>query len=158
MADVICRRAEFQDAVGLTDLIMDCFREKILPFGLSADSSSVFASTVNRLANDPSFGAFVADCQGKLIGYCLAEIHPSRFASWQKTGCEVGWWVSPENRNGRTAIRLQELAEEWMLEQGAQLLCFMSLAGSHQGMDRFYRRRGYLPLETHYMKVVRHGN
>ncbi len=154
MADVICRRAGFQDAVGITDLFSHFFQAQLVGFGFMADFNGWFASTLNHLNNDPGFGAFVAEDAGKLIGACLVEIRPSWFAAWQLMGTELGWWIEPEYRSGRAGIRLQAMAEEWLVAQGASVLVFTGLANSPESVGRFYQKKGYRPLETHYVKVV----
>jgi len=154
MAEATCRRATIQDAAALTGLFQNFYNCQVREFGFAVDYDGWFAGVLNRLANDPGFAAFVADIEGRIVGACLVEIRGSWFAWWQKVGSELGWWMETEYRKGRTAFRLLDAAEKWLIGQGASMLVFTALANSPEGVERFYRKRGYRPMETHYLKVV----
>lgn len=63
---------------------------------------------------------------------------------------EVAWWVEPEYRSGTLGPRLLAHAETWALDRDCAFLKMVSPAGTVVGA--YYQRRGYIEIETAYMK------
>lgn len=69
------------------------------------------------------------------------------------TASEAFWFVLPEHRNGLAGIRLFEAFEQWADDVGASRRIMAHINGLHpEKMRDFYVRRGYRPIETHYVK------
>lgn len=64
---------------------------------------------------------------------------------------ETVWFIAEESR-GRNALRMLDSYEAWAEEQGCDVVCMASLAIND--VSRIYTRRGYAPVETHFMKAV----
>lgn len=67
-----------------------------------------------------------------------------------KMANEIAWWVSPKYRSPE-AIKMIHMYEEWAKKKGCTLIGLTSLDSS---VDAFYRRRGFEPYETHYLKTI----
>lgn len=65
---------------------------------------------------------------------------------------ELAWWVEPEHRGGRHAYRLLCAAEDWTRQNGHSVL--KMLAPSDTVVGEMYVRRGYVPIETAYLKQL----
>lgn len=63
---------------------------------------------------------------------------------------ETAWWVLPAYRGAMVGPRLLEAAEDCATRKGASVLKLSSPAGSDVGA--FLERRGFLALETVYVK------
>jgi len=68
-----------------------------------------------------------------------------------ETYCEeLVWWVEPEYRSSSIGPRLLVAGEAWARKKALPMVKMVSPAGSHVGA--FYLRRGYVAVETAYMK------
>lgn len=66
---------------------------------------------------------------------------------------EAFWWVRPEARGTGAGVALVAALEQWASDGGARTLTMVSFHGSHhEAVGDLYRRRGYSPLEYHYLK------
>lgn len=77
--------------------------------------------------------------------------------SGEPVGVEVMWWVEPEYRGTRAALRLLETAERAAVDAEVAVLHLTEPATGSEGLAAVYRRRGYAPLETTWQKRVAHG-
>lgn len=69
------------------------------------------------------------------------------------TAIQLFWYVTPEHRNGLTAIRLLDGFEIWAAQMGCQSVEM----NAHDGMghaEQFYGRRGYKMIQTMYRKQI----
>jgi GNAT superfamily N-acetyltransferase len=65
---------------------------------------------------------------------------------------EVAWWVEPNRRGLRLGPQLIAVAEEWATTRGLRSIKMVAPIPSQVG--RYYERRGYVALETAYLKVL----
>lgn len=65
---------------------------------------------------------------------------------------ELAWWVEPRSRGGSVGPRLLQAAEQWACKKGIHML--KMVAPAHTDVGEFYRRRGYLEVETAWVKVL----
>lgn len=98
------------------------------------------------------FGAFL---DGDLIGVCGGLVAPD-VCTGKPRATELFWWLEPEHRKGGLALRLMHAFEGWASEEDCEAVTFAFIHGTgrEEVLDRWYRRRGYRPLETHYVKVL----
>lgn len=68
----------------------------------------------------------------------------------RKYADELVWWVEPEARGRRTGIKLIDYMEGWARTEGLDMAKMVAPAGSNVGT--FYRRRGYVAVETTFYK------
>lgn len=85
--------------------------------------------------------------QGVLLA--SAQEHPFGGARY---AMETVWWIAPEVR-GRAANRMLDAYEQWAREQGCAF-CQMAALVTFPGAGRIYERRGYRPVETHFLKPL----
>ncbi|MEY8099591.1 GNAT family N-acetyltransferase [Falsihalocynthiibacter sp. S25ZX9] len=117
-----------------------------IPFDLSYAEH-----TVRTFISDPTRLALVLEKDGAVVGALLAATSSSPFSP-VLFAQEVAWWVSP---NARSLRSLQMIAqyEAWANSRGCRFVAMASL-NDHR-LDRFYRRRGFTPMETHYLKGLK---
>lgn len=65
---------------------------------------------------------------------------------------ELAWWVEPAWRGSSIGPRLLRAAEEWTVQKGLHMLKMVAPAGTDVGA--FYRRSGYMEVETAWVKVL----
>jgi GNAT superfamily N-acetyltransferase len=94
--------------------------------------------TILWLDNDKPVGVLAAAAEKNLFNH-------SRIA------CEVVWWLKPEYRRGRVAVKMLDAYEYWATRVGCQSAIVVDLLGN---LDTFYKRRGYERRETSYLKVL----
>jgi GNAT superfamily N-acetyltransferase len=81
-----------------------------------------------------------------VVGMLAMATVPS-LLSGELVASEVCWFVEPDVRGTSGAVRLWLRAEEWAREKGAKWIQMIAPAMATDVHD-FYRRRGYMPLET----------
>lgn len=74
--------------------------------------------------------------------------HPLGAGTWAK---ESIWYIAPDGR-GCGALRMLDAYEAWAREQGCTVIGMASLAVND--VSRLYARRGYEPVETHFIKAL----
>lgn len=136
-------------------------RPRLLEMGARFHSTTPYgrllrwdAEKVGRLIDlllTPGVGAFfvaegrAGDLEG-VVGVFLSQ-HPM---TGDLLGSELCLWMEPEARGGSTAIRLVRRAEAWAQAQGA---VGQQLVAPNEQVGRFYRRLGYAPIETVFMRT-----
>lgn len=66
---------------------------------------------------------------------------------------ELFWYVHPQHRKGFWGIRLFLTFENWAKSMGAKRITMAHLINKEaETLKKFYQRRGYSPLEIHYVK------
>lgn len=90
----------------------------------------------------------VVEQAGELVGMLAAAIYVQPM-SLERIGSEIVWWMEPEARGGRAALRLLRTAEAWAQERGATV--FQMMAPSPE-VSAFYERLGYAEIETHHQR------
>lgn len=114
---------------------------------------AVIVPNVERLAVLTGYllehgAVFVAQADGPndLVGMLGVSLLP-HVMSGELVATEAAWWVNPERRGGMTAVRMLAAAERWAREAGAVWMQMIAPRGEER-LREFYRRRGYLELET----------
>jgi GNAT superfamily N-acetyltransferase len=119
-----------------------------LPFPFSAPMADLlFRSSLV----DPDRACFVFDVDGIARGVLAAHAAPHQFAPI-KVASELIWWVDPEHR-GTSAIKMLDAYEAWATERGCQYASMVGL-GHDPLTTRLYERRGYAPVERHFMRAL----
>ncbi len=116
---------------------------------LRSDSESISAFAASAMSN-PEMTIFVAEHDHHLVGMLggMVYVHPM---SGERTGVELCWWMEPQARGGRDAIRLVRAFEQWASDLNAAVLQLVS-PNTHVG--EFYATIGYQPVETTYQRRV----
>lgn len=112
-------------------------------------------ATLEHLIRSPDGLAMVMEDHADVVGAILGIIHKPVF-SMALQATELGWWVAPESRGRRDAVRLISAFEEWARGRGARHTVLSSLMHLRpDALDRIYRALGYAPREMVYQKVLR---
>lgn len=92
---------------------------------------------------NPNVATFVAIKEGKIIGFLAGVIGPY-FFSTKKRVCDIGFYVIPEHRGSRAAIRLLAALENWAKENKITDVCIgQTTAVNMEKTQQFYNRLGY---------------
>lgn len=131
------------------------------------DMAGHFAAEANEELDDKTFlifaaslilgrvsgTIFVIDTDGVATGMMGLLASPKWFNTNKVTVDELFWYVHPEHRGGRDAIRLFEKAEEYATSVGAS---DVKMAATQytvpEKVERLYLRRGFHKQETFYRK------
>jgi GNAT superfamily N-acetyltransferase len=100
---------------------------------------------------------FVGEAGGSIQGL-LAIVLAEHFLTGAPYADEVAWWVEPAHRRTSLAGRLLHHMERWAVDQGLDFVKMVApedAEGHHLG--DFYRRAGYVPVETCYLKRLSDG-
>lgn len=114
---------------------------------LRATAETMRALTLAVISNDASV-LFVAEQDDAIIGMIAATLCANPM-SGELVGTEVVWWMDPEARGGRTALRLVRAAENWARDCGAVVF---QMAAPTAKVGHFYGVLGYDAIETHYQR------
>lgn len=114
-----------------------------------ADLSAVRVMAENLIASDDGL-ALVAERDEQVIGMMGATTYLSPFTN-QIVATEICWWVNPEARGSRVALRMLNHAEDWARSKGAR--AFQMIAPSDH-VAEFYQRLGFRRLEIHYERAL----
>lgn len=87
---------------------------------------------------------------GEPVGMIAGVVYPHFLTTIQTLG-ETWWWVEPAARGADVADGLLARFEAWGRVQGATRA---ELGSRHAALDRFYRRRGYAPVERIHAKEL----
>jgi GNAT superfamily N-acetyltransferase len=93
--------------------------------------------------------AYVAEEAGRLVGMLAVVVAPHPLTG-EPYADEVVWWVEPEYRSGSLGPRLLQTVENWTVTKGVTAL--RMVAPNETAVGKFYERRGYVPIETSYLK------
>jgi len=142
-------------------LATDEDREALVTLGLEFHADSryrVFQATRESIGVlfDTVMGTgevFMAEVDGVLVGM-LAIVMVPVLMSGEMCADEIAWFVRPAYRGGSVGPRLLHAAEEWAMQNHANVIRMVAPEGTDVGL--FYERCGYTPIETGWMKGL-HG-
>lgn len=119
------------------------------PYGgkLTPDPRAM-ASFTSRLIASPDAVWLVAERDDVLIGMLAIFLYAHPF-SGQQVANELCWWMEPEFRGARSALRLLAAGEAWARSRGATLL---QMIAPTDHVAAFYERTGFERTEVHYQK------
>ncbi len=119
-----------------------------MPFPFSAPHA---AALFDAQTGQASRLALVLDVAGAAQGVFMAALSDHPFAP-VRMATEVVWWIEPEHR-GKAANDMLAAYEAWAKDNGAGFVGMAALeAAPRAGV--IYRRRGYVPAETHFIKAL----
>lgn len=116
---------------------------------LPANAECLTALAETILVNEAAT-IFVADQAGALTGMLAAQTYVQPM-SGETLGTEICWWMEPEARGSRAAMRLLKAAEAWAKARGA--VRFYMIAPTDQ-VAAFYERLGFTRVEIHYQRPL----
>lgn len=100
---------------------------------------------LQTVINDPNFCCLVAEKEQMLIGYFIGGL-TFEIISYDVTAFDLSVYVLPDNRNGRTAIKLFKAFEEWAKGYNAKYFRVGISTGIHtEKTSKFYQLLGFKP-------------
>ena len=93
----------------------------------------------------------VAEHEGEIVGGLGALKFPMFFSSVH-AAMELFWYVAPERRGSRDAVRMLRVLEQWARTVGCKVLTMIAIAIDGSPAADLYKREGFAPLETHFVK------
>lgn len=86
-------------------------------------------------------------------GILLATITPDVFDG-ARVATEHAWYVMPAARGGSTGEALLDRYEVWAAEQNADRVVLSHFVQGMPDLERYFAKRGFVPLEKHYLKTL----
>jgi GNAT superfamily N-acetyltransferase len=94
------------------------------------------------------------DDDNQPVGMVAGACHETMFNS-ERLAHEMMWWMEPEFRTSKIALELQSAFEFWAKKVGATWVQMSSVETEYADrLDKFYKRKGFVPLERGYLKKV----
>jgi GNAT superfamily N-acetyltransferase len=115
-----------------------------------ADAEKV-ATLTATLAQSAAACVFVAEVDGAVVGLMAGHLYEHPMFADVRMASEVIWWVEPEHRAGRTAVRLLAAFEQWAADHGAthvHMIAWTDRVGA------FYQKRHYVPSESAFVRRI----
>lgn len=96
----------------------------------------------------------VAEHEGKAVGMVGLVIAPFLFNNAKRIAAEVMWWVDPDERNTGAGMALLRAVAPACKAKGADAVQMMTVESSPAHAGLAYRRLGFKPTETAYLKEL----
>ncbi len=97
--------------------------------------------TMYYIRRDPE-GSFVAESDGKIVGFMLGEVRSGEFGLERPTGWIEVLGVDPDYRQQAVGRRLAEAMLERFRELGVERVCTL-VSESREGLTRFFAALGF---------------
>lgn len=148
------RRATYEDIpemLSLGRMFYETVRMESIPYN-PVSTEFLF----REMISNATAAVFVlCSASGEILGAIGGTQTPATYNFDHTVVLENFWFVNPEKRGTREALRLPETLEQWAREQGARMLVMGAFAfHKAAALDRFYTMRGYVPSETLYFKEL----
>jgi GNAT superfamily N-acetyltransferase len=143
------RKATPQDSIELTVLVKQFVKEAKYTF--SVDTKMVMQN-FERITVNPTFFVHVAENEGDLVGFLVGCVNTSLF-SQDLAGIELGWYLDPEHRDGKTALVLLKQFEDWCSKKKCTHISLADI-DTLRSMGGLYERKGYTLTEKTYVKEI----
>lgn len=96
----------------------------------------------------------VALHDGEAIGFLVGTSDQPAFSS-ARIAVELGWWIEPDRRGTRASFLIYSAYEDWAKRIGCSHVQGAYLPGVSPSLDEFYKKRGYVQVESSYLKVLK---
>jgi hypothetical protein len=122
---------------------------ELLPY----DAPSVEQMLMHAIG-DGACTVVVLTKQDEVVGAICGAVVPLYWNVNVLVGQQFAWFVQPSKRCGLISLKLLDAFETWAFAQGASAV-FSGAKNDEgaQGMEKLLSRRGYLNLESMYLKV-----
>lgn len=90
----------------------------------------------------------------KPIGMLVGAAHEPVFTS-NRIAMELGWWIEEEHRATRASLLIYSAYEDWAKRIGCSHVQGAYLPGVSPILDEFYKKRGYIQVESSYLKTLK---
>lgn len=110
-----------------------------------------FEAMVHQLMMPEHGRCYTVEQKGKVVGAAGVLFYPCWHDTSKRDAQEIFWWINPENRGGRDAIRLIDQIEQDAMAAGINRLMLAHTA-ENEKVGFYYARRGYTKTETTYAR------
>lgn len=121
-------------------------------YGETLDADS-FLATIESMREPEKGVVLVVERNGVVCGAAGAILAPKWTNPAILLGVEMFWWLDPPARTGITGVRLFNALECWMLNANAKPVMCATGKLKPEALERFYQRRGYHRVESHYERT-----
>lgn len=90
----------------------------------------------------------------KPVGFIVGMANQPVFSS-AKIAMELGWWIEPKARGGRSSLLIYSAYEDWARRIGCHYVQGAYLPGVSPALDEFYKKRGYHQVESSFIKTLK---
>lgn len=149
------RLATVSDLYSVKDLCYRCWEEMPSTPG-SIDYEKALDTITYYLTPKTEHIVLLAEDKGKPFGLLVAFASPV-FFGLEYESYELIWYVLPEYRKHRDAIRLHKAYEAWAVKIGCDHVCSSEVHG-WPSLEKYYLRNGYVKSQTSYRKSINHGH
>lgn len=157
---ITVRRASIGDLPALEVLARHFLTTTPFGFWLVYDEAMLQAAIV-RVLRETGVIFLALDEQGEAIGF-LAMAKGRHLVAGYEYAEELAWWVEPEARGRRAGPELLAHMEDWARQEALPVVKMVAPAVEHgaarrsrrDAVTRFYKRAGYQPLETAFLKQL----
>lgn len=106
----------------------------------------------SRIEHKVPTAIFIAERGDEIIGAAAGSVSKHRWANlnW---GSEDFWYVRKEERGTSIGVKLFNKLMDWFKEAGADRI-HMTHYHWNEKVSKFYNRKGFVPFEISYVKVV----
>ena len=126
-------------------LVKDFHSESLHEFTGDFDNEKV-----NSLVDQTGDAMFLLIDDGNIVGMISGVVLPNRM-SGGKMFQEFMWFVKPRYRT--QGIRLLKTLEAWCRSNGVNTIMMAVMHDKmNDKLDHMYKKMGYKPIETHYMR------
>jgi hypothetical protein len=120
--------------------------------GVPFPFSAAMADALFRMALiEPDRLCLVFEQGGVARGVLAAQAGTHHLAP-VKVASEIVWWIDPAWR-GRAALKMLAAYEAWAAERGCAYVSMVGL-GRYPAPAELYARRGYEPVELHFLRSL----
>ena len=146
--------ATLEDLPGLLKVLKNFFDAS--PFdSLTEFDYAIAAETAKKIIEGPKeSGVILLYLKENTVKGVIAGLCHQMFFSRDRVATELCWWVDEDARS-KESLDLIEAYEFWAEKVGCTITTMANLTGeTGERLDKYYKRRGYTPLETAYGKKV----
>ena len=90
----------------------------------------------------------------KPIGFLVGIASEPVFSS-VRIAAELGWWIEPKYRGGKASYLIYSAYEDWAKRAGCHYVQGAYLPGVSVSLDEFYKKRGYVQVESSFLKTLK---
>lgn len=141
------RLARYEDILDLSLLIRSFTSEA--KYGFSLDYNKIYDTLKNTMEDD-DYLLLVVEDGDKLVGMFFAMLIEPLFSS-DKVAAEVAWYISPDSRGSKQALKLIDWYLLWAEERGATKATIADIVELND-IGKLYNRKGFVLSERSYVK------
>lgn len=146
------RLLDVNDVAAMLPLAHEFYNQGDLPGSVKDD---VFVKTWRAFISQ-GVGYVVAAFDGNELVGCIGGVIVPDSNDGEIFANEMFWFVSQKHRGSRLSLKLFDEYERVAKQYGAVRISMVHLANdTSEKLSNLYQRRGYRPVEVHYVKEVK---